>query len=220
MKLLKTKLIAASCLSMFALASWAADVNKCPATKANTLDSNTTVFFYETTQNNKSVFIPMIKMADGKLVSARETQIPTTFTLYDLRNDKPVTVTFANVHDNVDYDLCRSIGSSKLDRATEATLYASKPLAKAFHFTVDKVDQDRFNASLSNACKPGQKKFDRDGITTCDSDKLIATSHLLEQTQYWRTKQYRYDLGFAVNIWDDKQQKLIEIAEDCAVCKD
>lgn len=193
---------------------------KCPATKEKTLPANMTVYFYSTVKNHKTYYVPMMKTVDGKLVNADRMTVPAELTLFNVSNDQPIKVKFNNVHDNVDYDVCRSIGETKKITSNTSEIFASTPSAKDFNVTPDKAEMDRFYAQIENPCKDHQAKYDQAGVASCNADQLIATSHFNGVTQYWNTKQYRHDLGFGVSVWDDATKKLKEVAEDLAVGKD
>lgn len=205
-------------LSIFASAA-CANEPLCPPTQAKKLPENTVVFFYSTSNKQKTFYIPVIKLENQQLVVADKMTVPKELTLYNLRDNKPVKVHFKNVHDNVDYDVCRSIGEEKtITKNTETELFASQPLRQAFSYNIRKDDAEAFNASVINPCPTSKAKYDYSGVALCNADKLIAVSHFQDQTQFWHTKQYRYDLGFAVEMLKDKQ--LVQITEDCAACKD
>lgn len=208
-------LLAATTISAYA------DSNKCPVTKNKEVMKGTTVFVYQTKKNNKIFYVPFAKFADGKLSAARETLLPTDLTIFNLRDNKALRVNFENVHDNVDYDVCRSIGKSKdAKKENIYAIFATQPMANAFTFTPSQDDINLFDATLPNPCKAQKAKYDKHGITSCNADKLIATSQLNNQKQYWHTKQYRYDVGFAVNVLNPDNKQLTEVIEDCAVCSD
>jgi hypothetical protein len=170
-----------------------------------------------------------MNLTADKLTSAYTSQMPKRLTLYELPSNKPIQVRFSQIHDDVDYDLCRSIGIgiAKKTRASnnKINLFATKPIAAEFNFTPNKKLQDQFTATILNPCvsdptKINPKNSDTDGVVLCDADRLIAVSHFFGKTQFWRTKQYRYDIGFAVNSADDQSAKPLEIMEDCTHCKD
>jgi len=192
-----------------------AGIHPCLPTKNKVLPKDTTVFIYQTAKNKKIVYVPFVLMADGKLTSARETLLPTNLTIFNMRDNKPMTVHFQNVHDNVDYDVCRSVGKAAHgEKANTHELFATQPMAGSFVFQLGKKDVEMFDATVQLPCSA------KHSITYCDASQLIATSELLGQKQYWHTKQYRYDLGFGIGVLDEKTHQLNEIVEDCAVCAD
>lgn len=195
--------------------------NDCPATSVTTITPGTTVIFYRALKNNQAIYVPLMNVTQKDLTSARATQLPREVTLYDLRTNKPIQVKFRQLHDDVDYATCRSIGNTtgKINDSSPA-LFASQPISAEFDFTPAATLQDQFKTMIANPCQPNQKPFDKFGVTTCDADSLIAVSHFFGKTQFWRTKQYRHDIGFAVNSVDAKSTKTVEIIEDCTRCKD
>lgn len=205
-------------LSIFASVALANET-ACPPTTGKKLPDNTVVFFYSITKKQKTFYIPVIKLENKKLVVADKMTVPQELTLYNLRDNKPTKVHFKNVHDNVDYDVCRSIGEEKTSlKNSEITLFASQPLSQEFSYNIGKNESEIFNASVINPCPTAKAKYDYSGVALCNADKLIAVSHFQNQTQFWHTKQYRYDVGFAIDMLKDN--KLVQITEDCAGCKD
>ncbi len=220
---MKCKLLAL--LLAYPILSTAAHPNDCSATKATTLPANTTVFAYQAIKNNQTFFIPFAALVDGKLTESRTIQLPSHTKLYNLRNDQAINVNFKNEHDNVDYDVCRSIGKADTPSTNQVTVFATSPIAKEFNFTPDVSDLENFNANTNNPfamiskpCKNHQPHYDKNGIMTCYADALIATSHFNGNKQYWHTKQYRHDLGFAISTASGKT--VTQVIEDCAICKD
>lgn len=198
----------------------AAASNRCAASQIKNLPANETVFFYQTTQRNKTHIIPILLMHNETLSGARTVNLPASMTLYNLENDEPITVQFVNKRDHVDYDLCRPIGISKDNAPINGRLFASKPLSGNFDFTPDKNSTIQYQTLLSKPCDNHQPQYDKNGVALCDADEIIATSALLNKKQIWHTKQYRHDVGFAVNQWNDRAGRFIEVADDCALCKD
>ncbi|MFZ2315723.1 MAG: hypothetical protein WAW86_08730 [Gammaproteobacteria bacterium] len=198
-----------------------ANPNDCPATKTKELPTNTTVFIYQTVKNKKTFYVPFIANVDGKLVPAREILLPTETKIFNLRDNKPMTVHFKNEHDNVDYDVCRSIGQAAgASKSGTSELFATQQIAEQFNFTPDAKDVALFDATITNPCKDKKPHYGKYGVMSCSAETLVATSELNLDKQYWHTKQYRHDLGFAVNVLDKKTNMLTEVVEDCAVCAD
>lgn len=193
----------------------------CAKVKVNTLPQNTTIFVYEKIKNNKIFYIPILVMKDNQLTSIGKLIMPREVTLFNLHNNKPIKIYFRNSYNALE-NSCQSIGETKTSTGVRAIpkLYATQPLPGTFNFSPTREDIKLFQASIQNPCASNKPRFDSNGIMLCDDDKLIAVSHLLDQKQYWHTKQYRYDLGFGIDSWDAKTQKFIQIVEDCSVCSD
>lgn len=198
-----------------------ANPNDCPVTKEKELPANTTIFIYQTVKNKKTFYIPFVANVDGKLVPAREILLPTETTLFNLKDNTSMTVHFKNKHDNVDYDVCRSIGQANdKSKSSAPALFATKQINPPFNFSPDAKDIALFDATITNPCKDKKPHYDKYGVMSCSAEQLVATSELNQSKQYWHTKQYRHDLGFAVDTLDKNTNKLIQIEEDCAVCAD
>lgn len=194
---------------------------QCPITKEKVLPKNTVVFFYSTMKKNKIYYIPVIKMENEKLVVADKMLIPQELTLFNLQNGKTVNAHFKNVHDNVDYDVCRSIAETNSHtNKFQTEIYATKPVADSFNFKFSENESKQFYCNISNPCKTNEAQYDKNGVALCNADKLIAISHFEGKTQFWHTKQYRHDMGFAIDELLNLNDKLKQVTEDCAVCID
>lgn len=195
----------------------------CPKPTTQAIPENTTVFFYQRFKNKKTYYIPMMVMKDGKLTGIGSMLMPAQVIIFNLRDDQPITIHFKNTFNPMEM-ACQSLGEVETPAAQQSTpptqLYANKIMSSAFNFQPEQADMARFLASISNPCKPGQSNYDKNGVAVCNADKLLATSDLLKEKQYWQLRQYRYDVGLVVNTWDSKDQKFRQLVEDCTVCSD
>lgn len=221
-KFLLTVLVAMLTLPAFALPE------RCPPTKVKALPDDSTIIFYRThDRKHKLVYVPLMNLTDKTLTPARTLQMPKDLTLYELPTNKAIQVRFSQVHDDVDYDICRSMGTETKTEAKNVgiDLFASKPISAQFDFTPDEKMQNQFRLTIANPCVSDPKKIDKknidiDGAVLCDADELLAVSHFFGKIQFWGTKQYRSAIGFAVNSATDQNAKPVQMTEDCARCKD
>lgn len=208
-------------LIVFTHSVWAKPI-VCPNTKNLVIAKNTTVFFYQWVKNNKTFYVPVLIMKDGKLSGVGKMLMPEEVTIFNLQDDKPVKVHFTADYNPME-NTCQSIGEAKTSAVKQMSLgqlYASSAMSSAFNFNPEKADQARFLAAVKNPCKPGQAHYDKNGIAQCDADKLIATSNLNNEKQYWQIHQYRYDMGLRISSWNEKEQRFNLIVDDCTFCSD
>ncbi len=199
-----------------------ADETACPETLAREIPSDTTVFFYQRVKDGKVTFLPIIALRNNQLESATGMLLPKEVLMFNLRDSSRLTVHFKNIPSETDPTQCISVGHGDVisNNCRTPDLYATVVIAPyIFTFPPSADNIKRFNKTVVNPCKPGDPRTDKYGIAICSTDQLIATSYMQDQTQFWHTKQYKYDVGFAVSTGTENSE-LTEIARDCSLCSD